>query len=179
MLSSFRCRYCSSRIVDGWARWRAIDAAVPLDRIAVLLDRTALDGLLAVISASHKGELGWPPLALFRALLLACGMTLSDVRLAESLDDRASFRRFCGFAAHEPTPERTAFVRFRRVIDTRTLFDVRRSTLLALQSGHPSPATRKMKRQWPSLKQNRLLAHRSPHTNGSGFLLSVPYRRRV
>ena len=35
------------------------------------------------------------------------------VRLAELLDDRASFRRFCGFTAHEATPERTAFVRFR------------------------------------------------------------------
>ena len=33
-----------------------------------------------------------------------------------ALDDRTSFRRFCGFAAHEPTPERTAFVRFRRVL---------------------------------------------------------------
>jgi IS5 family transposase len=34
------------------------------------------------------------------------------VKLAKALEDRASFRRFCGFAAHEPTPERTAFVRF-------------------------------------------------------------------
>jgi transposase, IS5 family len=39
---------------------------------------------------------------------------LPDIKLAEALDDRTSFRRFCGFAAHEPTPERTAFVRFRR-----------------------------------------------------------------
>ena len=38
---------------------------------------------------------------------------LSDVKLAEALEDRASFRRFCGFSATEPTPERTAFVRFR------------------------------------------------------------------
>lgn len=38
------------------------------------------------------------------------------MRLAEALDDRASFRRFCGFAAGEPTPERTAFVRFRRAL---------------------------------------------------------------
>jgi IS5 family transposase len=38
------------------------------------------------------------------------------VTLAEALDERASFRRFCGFAAHEPTPERTAFVRFRRAL---------------------------------------------------------------
>jgi transposase, IS5 family len=34
--------------------------------------------------------------------------------LAEALSDRASFRRFCGFARDEATPERTAFVRFRR-----------------------------------------------------------------
>ena len=37
-------------------------------------------------------------------------------RLAEALDDRASFRRFCGFSKTEPTPERTAFVRFRRAL---------------------------------------------------------------
>jgi IS5 family transposase len=52
-------------------------------------------------------------LALFRALLLAIWHDLSDVKLAEALEDRASFRRFCGFSATEPTPERTAFVRFR------------------------------------------------------------------
>jgi transposase, IS5 family len=68
-----------------------------------------------------KGEAGWPPLALFRALLLATWHDLSDVRLAEALDDRTSFRRFCGFAAHEPTPERTAFVRFRRELVARGL----------------------------------------------------------
>jgi transposase, IS5 family len=43
------------------------------------------------------------------------------VRLAEALDDRASFRRFCGFAAREPTPERAAFVRFRRELVARGL----------------------------------------------------------
>jgi len=80
-----------------------------------------VDRLLAGISASAKGEPGWPPLALFKALLLAAWHDLSDVRLAEALDDRASFRRFCGFAAHEPTPERTAFVRFRRELVARSL----------------------------------------------------------
>jgi transposase, IS5 family len=76
---------------------------------------------LVDISAAAKGEPGWPPLALFRALLLATWHDLSDVRLAEALDDRASFRLFCGFAAHEPTPERTAFVRFRRELVRRGL----------------------------------------------------------
>jgi transposase, IS5 family len=58
--------------------------------------------------------MSWPPLAMFRALLLSVWYDLSDVKLAEALDDRASFRRFCGFGRAEPTPERTAFVRFRR-----------------------------------------------------------------
>lgn len=84
-----------------------------LDAVAALVDWVELDRLLAGISASAKGEQGWPPLALFRALLLATWHDLSDVRLADALEDRASFRRFCGFAAFEPTPERTAFVRFR------------------------------------------------------------------
>jgi IS5 family transposase len=92
-----------------------------LDELAGLIDWTELDRLLAGISASAKGEPGWPPLALFRALLLATWHDLSDVRLAAALDDRVSFRRFCGFAMHEPTPERTAFVRFRAELVGRGL----------------------------------------------------------
>lgn len=36
-----------------------------LDEMAALVDWTELDCLLASISASAKGEQGWPPLALF------------------------------------------------------------------------------------------------------------------
>ena len=103
-------------------------AASSLSEVSALLDWSEIDHALAGISAAAKGELGWPPLALFRGVLLATWHDLSDVRLAEALDDRASFRRFCGFALHEPTPERTAFVRFRaelvrRGLD-RILFDL-------------------------------------------------------
>jgi transposase, IS5 family len=58
---------------------------------------------------------GWPSLALFKALLLSVWYDLSDVKLAEALDDRTSFRRFCGLSGAEPTPERTAFVRSARL----------------------------------------------------------------
>jgi transposase, IS5 family len=84
-----------------------------LDEISALIDWAEIDGHCAGIYAAAKGEPAWPPLALFRALLLAVWYDLSDVKLAEALEDRASFRRFCGFSATEPTPERTAFVRFR------------------------------------------------------------------
>jgi len=104
-----------------WGERKARSGGISLDEVAVLVDWVELDPLLAGISSSAKGELGWPPLALFRALLLASWHDLSDVRLAEALDDRASFRRFCGFSTHEPTPERTSFVRFRGELVRREL----------------------------------------------------------
>src|SRR3954453_10080539 len=94
---------------------------VSLNEISVLVDWAEIDRDLAAIYAAAKGEPGWPPLALFKALLLAMWHDLSDMKLAEALDDRASFRRFCGFSASEATPERTAFVRFRTELVRRGL----------------------------------------------------------
>ena len=54
-------------------------------------------------------------------MLLAMWYDLSDVKLAEALDDRASFRRYCGFSTSEATPERTTFVRFRKALVTQAL----------------------------------------------------------
>jgi len=85
-----------------------------LDEIEGLIDWSPVEAALDIVHSAPRGEASWPPLAMFRALLLAVWHDLSDVRLAEALDDRASFRRFCGFARTEATPERTAFVRFRR-----------------------------------------------------------------
>jgi IS5 family transposase len=87
-----------------------------LDALCQLIDWQGADTLMADISSSSKGEQGWPPLCLLKALLLGRWYNLSDVKLAEALDDRASFRRFCGFSGNEQTPERTAFVRFRKVL---------------------------------------------------------------
>ena len=92
-----------------------------LNEISVLIDWAEIDRVLAGIYAAAKGEPGWPPLALFKALLLARWHDLSDVKLAEALDDRTSFRRFCGFSACEATPERSAFVRFRAELVRRGL----------------------------------------------------------
>lgn len=87
-----------------------------LDDLATLIDWAVVERHLEVISCAAKGEPAWPPPALFRAMLIAVWHDLSDVKLAEALEDRASFRRFCGFSAWEPTPERTAFVRFRKAL---------------------------------------------------------------
>ena len=87
-----------------------------LDGLRDLIDWAPIERRLAVVSSSAKGEPAWPPLALFRAMLLAMWYDLSDVKLAKALEDRASFRRYCGFSTNEATPERTAFVRFRKAL---------------------------------------------------------------
>ena len=92
------------------------DKRSALDALLELIDWREAEALLSAISDAVKGEQGWPPLCLLKALLLARWYDLSDVKLAEALDDRTSFRRFCGFSKTEPTPERTAFVRFRRAL---------------------------------------------------------------
>ena len=96
-------------------------SASSLDELAGLIDWVEVAALLGGIHSNAKGEAAWPPLAMFKALLLSIWYDLSDVKLAEALDDRASFRRFCGFSGTEATPERTAFVRFRKALITRGL----------------------------------------------------------
>jgi IS5 family transposase len=98
-----------------------IRPASSLDELAKLIDWSPVAGLLDPIYSATKGEPAWPPLAMFKALLLSVWYDLSDVKLAEALDDRASFRRFCGFSGNEATPERTAFVRYRRLLVARGL----------------------------------------------------------
>jgi IS5 family transposase len=90
-----------------------------LDDLTNLIDWTPIARQIDDIHSAVKGEPAWPPLALFKALLISIWYDLPDVKLAEALDDRASFRRFCGFSSKETTPERTTFVRFRKQLVMR------------------------------------------------------------
>jgi IS5 family transposase len=98
-----------------------IRPASSLDELGRLIDWASVAGLLDPLYSAAKGEHAWPPLAMFKALLLSIWYDLSDVKLAEALDDRASFRRFCGFSGTEATLERTAFVRFRNELVAHNL----------------------------------------------------------
>lgn len=84
-----------------------------LDAINGLIDWSRLDRLLDGVHASARGGLGYPPLCMLKALLLAQWHDLSDPRLEDALADRLSFRRFAGFPLGEETPDETSFVRFR------------------------------------------------------------------
>jgi IS5 family transposase len=127
----------SHRVIgqEGLGLVKASRGGATLDLLSALVDWQPIAAGLAPLYPSARGEPAWPPLAMFKALLLAVWHDLSHVKLAEALDDRASFRRFCGFSADEATPERSAFVRFRRALIAhgldRRLFEAVTSQLKA------------------------------------------------
>ena len=84
-----------------------------LSRIETLIDWATFAPYLPLPAPPGPGRPGYPALAMFKALLLAQWYQLSDPALEEALADRISFRRFCGFALDEVTPDETTFCRFR------------------------------------------------------------------
>lgn len=78
--------------------WRS---GVALKRLSSLIDCQPVSLPPAPLYPSIKSEPACPPLAMFKALLPAVWHALSDVKLADALENRASFRRFCGFAARK------------------------------------------------------------------------------
>lgn len=84
-----------------------------LDEIGALLDWSAFARLLAVIPVAVKGEPSFPPLMMFKALLLQRWYGLSDPALEAALYDRLSFQRFAGLSLEDETPDHSTIWRFR------------------------------------------------------------------
>jgi transposase, IS5 family len=101
-----------------------IDALLPpgfgrnerLERVSGLIDWERLAVLVRKVRPGETGRPPYEPLAMFKALLLQQWYGLSDPGLEEALLDRVSFRRFCGFALDEETPDETTICRFRNAL---------------------------------------------------------------
>jgi transposase, IS5 family len=65
---------------------------------------------------SHRGRPSYPPLMLFKALLLQQWYGLSDPGLEEAIRDRLSFQRFLGLSLHDAVPDETTICRFRNLL---------------------------------------------------------------
>jgi IS5 family transposase len=83
-----------------------------LEKIDGLIDWTRIERALGALDAGD-GRPPYPPLAMFKALLLAQWYGLSDPALEEALLDRLSFRRFCALSLDGATPDETTLCRFR------------------------------------------------------------------
>lgn len=84
-----------------------------LERISELIDWGRIDEIVRQVRPGREGRPPYRPLSMVRALLLQQWYGLSDPGLEEALGDRVSFRRFCGFALDEASPDETTICRFR------------------------------------------------------------------
>lgn len=94
-----------------------------LAAIARLVDWAPFERLLDPVHRSAKGEAAYPPLVMFKALLLGRWHALSDPGLEAALADRLSFLRFCGLSLDDPTPDHTTLWRFREALARTGLMD--------------------------------------------------------
>ncbi|RWC00146.1 MAG: IS5 family transposase [Mesorhizobium sp.] len=95
----------------------------PLDRLSGLVKWYRFEKLLAPLRDGGPGRAAWPPLVLFKALLLQSLYGLSDRDLEEALGDRLSFRRFAGLGLEESIPDHTVLSRFRNLLVSEGLLE--------------------------------------------------------
>lgn len=99
--------------VDGAVERRQARRRDRLGEITGLIDWRPFERLLSPIHASARGEASYPPLMMFKVLLLQRWYDLSDPAMEEALFDRLSFRRFAGLALEDDTPDHSTIFRFR------------------------------------------------------------------
>src|ERR1700744_4888447 len=92
-----------------------MDTNRALTEIAGLVDWSRIEALLSgLVRPDRAGEAAYPPLVLFKALLLQRWHGLSDSQLEAALSDRLSFLKFCGLSLEDRTPDHATLWRFRQ-----------------------------------------------------------------
>jgi IS5 family transposase len=94
-----------------------------LDDVIELIDWERIEELLSEIHAKARGEKAWPPLIMFKALLLQSWYKLSDPALEKQLARDLLFKRFVGLSMTETVPDHSTIWRFRQLLDKHGLLD--------------------------------------------------------
>jgi transposase, IS5 family len=94
-----------------------------LDRLLELVAWHRFEKLLARLRDEGPGRPGYPPLLMFKALLLGALYGLSERELEEAIGDRLSFKRFVGLSYEEAVPDHTSLNRFRNLLIEVGLYD--------------------------------------------------------
>lgn len=97
------------------------EALRELDVVYDIIDWSRLERLLSGIHAKSRGEKAWPPLMMFKALLLQSWYKLSDPALEKQLARDLLFRRFVGLDVAESVPDHSTLWRFRQMLQSQSL----------------------------------------------------------
>lgn len=96
---------------------RASRRADDLAQLDGTIDWQPFARLLAGVNAAAKGEPSYPPLMMFKVLLLQRWYRLSDPEMEAALWDRVSFMRFVGLSLSAQAPDHSTIWRFRQKLE--------------------------------------------------------------
>ena len=99
------------------------EAVKELDELNDLINWSRVEQHLTQIHAKPRGEKAWPPLLMFKALLLQSWYNLSDPQLEKQLARDLLFRRFVELDLSESVPDHSTFWRFRQKLEQSDLMD--------------------------------------------------------
>lgn len=99
----------------------AHEAIKELDELNQLIDWSCVEVHLSHIHSKTRGEKAWPPLLMFKALLLQSWYKLSDPQLEKQLARDLLFRRFVELDISESIPDHSTFWRFRQTLEEEGL----------------------------------------------------------
>lgn len=88
-----------------------------LEEMTRLISWSSLAALFKGFYTSTEGAPAYPPLVMVKILLLQQWYCLSDEAIEAALDDRLSFRRFCGLPLDTAVPDHSTLWRFRQRLE--------------------------------------------------------------
>ena len=96
-----------------------LDAAIDWKRVEnILLSHYT-------VGTSGEGADAWPPLLLFKCMLLQKWFRIpSDPELENQINDRLSFKKFLGLPLSKPSPDHSTFSRFRKRLSKQVMDEI-------------------------------------------------------
>jgi IS5 family transposase len=99
------------------------EALEELDGLNELINWTRIEAKLSGIHNKKHGEQAWPPLMMFKILLLQSWYSLSDPTLEKQLARDLMFRRFINLSLRESVPDHSTIWRFRNLLNKLSLLE--------------------------------------------------------
>jgi IS5 family transposase len=96
------------------------EALTELDDVNDFMDWQAIEDLLCDTHAKRRGNSAWPPLFMFKALLLQSWHNLSDPGLEKQLA-RDFLRHFTGLSLADSVPDHSSIWSFRQLLEKQGL----------------------------------------------------------
>lgn len=95
-----------------------------LEELDDLINWERIESMLSHIHSKRHGEKAWPPLMMFKALLLQSLYGLGDPGLEKQLARDLLFRRFVDLSLSESVPVHSTFWRFRNLLEKEGLLEI-------------------------------------------------------